>query len=238
MLNINASRILNSQNMLLSAAVASVQEGALLSVVMEGGQARVTPSTGGSAEIIAGFARSQYLNPISAPRTEDLVIPASGTYAVTLARTPIAPDTNSSAVLLVAGVPTSAFVWDTTPDATLDYWISGNVLTVFSADAGKTIRVTYEYNLTIAERDMIYGQGINDGGQGVTGGTDVITDAQVLFTDKFDKSDNWNVGGPVYSGAGGIVTLKNTGTLLPRVYVMSAPNGVGFGAFLGLYVSI
>lgn len=239
MLNLNASRIQYSTPVPLSATVASIKEGALLEQVMEGGRSTVVPSTGAAGARILGFARSQFMNPQSSPIVEDIIIPAApGPYTVTLSRTALNPSaTNCSANLLVNGVPGSAMVWDDTPDATLDFFIAGNVLTVHSADAGKRIRVVYEYALTVVEAAMLYGQGVTDAGQSTIRSVDCITNAPLLFTTEFDLSDNWAAGGLVYSGANGKVTLKTTGTLLPGVSVWQAPSTDVHG-FLGLMVSM
>lgn len=239
MLNLNASRIMYSTPVPLSATVASIKEGALLEVSMEGGRATVVPATGNAGAKILGFARSQFMNPQTSPMVEDILIPAApGPYTVTLSRTPLSPSaTTVGANLLVNGVPGSAMVWDDTPDATLDFFISGSVLTVHSSDAEKRIRVVYEYALTVTEAMLLYGHGVTDAAQSAIRSVDCISQAPLLFTTEYDRSDNWAAGGQVYSGAGGVVTLKTTGTLLPGVTVWQAPN-VDMHGFLGLQVSM
>lgn len=240
MLNVNASRITESLPMLLSSTVASIPEGAFCSVVLEGGSAKVAPCTGATGEILAGFARSQFLNPTTSPRTEDVVVSSSSPYVATLARTPLLPTTKVGAAFVAAGtgIAGTALTYNASPAATGDFAISGTTMTFHSSDAGKTIRVTYNYNLTVIEAQALYGQGVNDGGQSVTQGLDIVTDAQVLYTDMYDPSDAWHLGGPIYTQAGGKITLKTGGTLLPRCYVVQAPNGTGLNSFLGVYVSI
>jgi hypothetical protein len=239
MLNMNASRIAESGSFALSAAVTSVREGAALIGVMEGGSLVAKETAGGNAEVFLGFAAAQIATVTEAPKVEEVTIPASGPFTVTLAKTPLAPATRVGVqVINAAGEVTATFAWDA--NATLaagEFIISGNVITFHTDDASKRVRITYVYAPTVTEARMIYGQGVGDGAQSVIGAVGVIRRAPVLFTDMYDSSDNWAAGGKVYTAAGGKVSLKNAGTLLPGVTVLQAPS-IANGGLLGLVVSV
>lgn len=234
MLNLNISRIELSQMMPKSDLVASIAEGALLVGVMEGGRLVAKPSTGSGTERPLGFGRSQFMNPVSAPKVETTVVPASP-YKITLQKTP-----NHAAVgdigVFINGV--AATVAATSPGGTGEaQWVVGSKDIIFhSTDATKDIKVVYSYDLTLIEAQMLYGQGIGDAGQSVVNGLDVITKAQVLFTDFYDASDNWaTTSGPIKCGPGGKMTLAGSGTPLDKCYVIQAPTANN--PFLGVYVS-
>lgn len=237
MLNLNASRIAESSTFALSAAVTSVREGAALIGVMEGGALVAKETAGGGSEIFLGFAAAQHVTATEAPKVEEATIPASGAYTITLAKTPLNPTTGVGVQFIDAnGVVTSALVYDA--NGTLiagEFSIVGSVVTFHSTDAGKKVRITYKFAPTLTEARMIYGQGVGDGAQSTIGAVGAITRAPILFTDMFDASDNWAAGGPVYTAAGGKVSLKNAGTLLPGVVVVQAPS-IANAAMLGLSV--
>jgi hypothetical protein len=93
--------------------------------------------------------------------------------------------------------------------------------------------VGFRYKPTVQEATLIQGSGPVGGFSGAQylGVTGVITEGDV-FTDHFDASDNWAAGGAVHLGAGGIFTLKTTGTELKGVNILEAP--AAGSAFLGL----
>ena len=86
MINLNSSRIELSQPMPISETVASIMEGVVLVTALESGRAVVKPSTGSGSEIVAGFARSQFMNPTDSPKIETVTIPVGG--VVTLGKYP------------------------------------------------------------------------------------------------------------------------------------------------------
>lgn len=228
------SRIFASQSAKLHSNYSSIEEGTLLVWSMEGGEGVVKPAAGSSTELIAGIARSQYINATEAPMVEEFTIPGSGAYTVTLAKTPLSPDTRVGVVFTNNG---ELGVVDTTPDATLDFFVSGKVVTFHSADAGRPVRITYRYAPTLLEAQVLYGQGIGDAAQSITGMIEIVTSAQIISVTNYDPTDDWTVGGPVYSGAGGVMTLKTSGKLIGSANVLVAP-GATNGGMLSVYISV
>lgn len=225
MLNMNASAIGATAQGDLHSTVVSIEEGACAIWVMENGKATLKPTAGATGENFAGICLSQVQNATYGVMVEDVTIPSSSPYTVTLAKTAVAPDTDSSGYLLNAnGTLGSALVWDATADASLDYSISGRTLTVHSADAGKKVRIIYRYALTVVEAQYLYGDAYGDAAQGMVNGVGLALEG-IIYTDKFDASCDWAAGGTVYTGANGTFTLKTDGTSLAgKVTVHQAPS--------------
>ena len=234
MLDVNRSRAERSQTGVLGSTVASLEEGTLMVSIVENGKGVLVPSTGTSTELIAGISRMQMLTPTVGTRVEVVTIPATSTYTVTLGKTPLLPATRVAAVL-ASGTPL-AYGAGGTP-STGEFKIAGAVVTFNSAQAGLVVTITYKYNLTVTEAQMLYGQGVGDAAIAATNSIEIITAAQAIYTDKFDPSANWAAGGSVYSGANGEFTKTNTGTLINNCYVIEAPSAASNG-FLGLYFSV
>ena len=231
MLDLNACRIMTSQVMPKSSAVVSIKEGALLAVISENGRGVVAPAAGSNTESPLGVARSQFMTPVDAPRVDLFTVPDN--FEVTLPKTPNGEVgvRNQATGLMLTKVANAGLI-----DAATKYSIAGSVVTVHSSLEGVAIQVTSRYDLTVNEAHALYGQGIGDGAQSVTDTVDVITSAQILSTDQYDPTDNWDAGGRLYSGAGGIFTLKNTGTPLETVRILAAPSTTN--GFLQLYFSM
>jgi hypothetical protein len=228
MLNPNTSRVSTTSTLALASTVGSVKEGTLMSAIMEGGVAVGIASTGAATEDVRGFAMSQVMDVMSAPKVEEATVPSVAPFTIVLVKTP-----DSAAVGRFAYNPVTT-AYDTPVTGST---VSGKTITFLPADAGKKVRIVYSYAPTIVEAQMIFGQGIGDAAQSVVGGTTIVTDAPLLFISNFDATDNWALGGKVYSGANGNVSLKNTGTLLPGVRVAVSPAATSDG-FLGLVVKM
>lgn len=229
MLDMNKSRIHKSTMHTLGSSVSALEEGLILAASMEGGRQVVGPALGVSGEVLVGFSRSAVQNPTTAKRVERVTVPASGAYTVTLGRTPkTAVASNMSVALVTAGVVTSTVltVVTGTPASATEVKVVGTTMTFHADDAGLTYQVTYSYDLTVSESSTLFGDSVNDGGQTLVGGVDVIEDAPVLYTTCYDPTDNWAVGGQVYADAGGILTLKSTtNTALPAgCRIVEAPS--------------
>lgn len=188
------------------------QEGTVMIAQMETGLGRVLPSAGSAGEIFAGFAYNYSEVPTTRPMVEVVTIPATSPYDVTLANTPLNPTTDIH-VLFPNG---SSGVYDTTPDATLDFHnSSGNVLTFHSSDAGLVVTVTYRYTLSVAQAAYEYG----DGSQpfvrrptGVLKKVGLITQG-LVYTDMYHTGAAWDDSAIVniQTGAGGLLVRGGSG---------------------------
>lgn len=228
MLDLNSSRIYKSEMANLHSTVSSVEEGTALVTVMENGIAVVKPAAGIPAERFVGLALSQVINAAVAPVIETIVVPTGG-GVVTLVANPI-------------GVPAvrqggTAFAKD--PAATAGKFIhAGRKLTFAAADAGKTLTVLYDKELTVLEAQTLYGQGILDGAQSVIQATGVVTQAEAIFTTLYDKDSNWWAENPgaIYTAADGKLSLDDSGSMIAGAYVVHAPTPTS--PFLGIHVNV
>lgn len=232
MLDVNRTRVIASQMMSLASTVASIEEGSLVATYIESGKAVIAAADGTSGQVIAGVTRSQILNPTTAPKVEIVTVPSSSPYTVTLAKTPISP--GATTVSAVRTDTLAKLTYNAT-DADGRFSISGKTVTFNSAQAGVEVKITYRYTLTLIEAQMLYGMGIGDAAQSVVNGSEVITHAQVLYTDKYDASSNWENPTALYSGAGGVFTMSTSGVLLPKCYVIEAPTAAN--GLLGVYIN-
>lgn len=213
------TRVIQSQMIPKHSSVVSVEEGSVLVRAMENGKATARPSTGAANELCVGISRAQFVNPTEAPMVETFKVPAASPFTVTLAKTPLLPDT-----AVGCWIDGSAGVVDTTPDATLDFFIVGNVATFHADDAGKTVKMSYRYALTVTEAQILYGQAVGDAAMSVVDGLDSITAAQQVATTMFDPLIDWAAGGVVTSGAGGRLTVGGNGPVIDKCYVLEAPS--------------
>jgi len=238
MLKIESTRILTSMPVPLSSTVASIMEGVVAIGVMENGVMCAKPSAGNTGEVVLGIAMSQVMNPTVAPKVEEFTIPATP-FQITLSKTPLNAATQIGVQVIDSSgnyVSNMTYIASSVVTGRFISTAASRVITFAAADTGLLVRVTYTYAPTLVEAAMIYGQGIGDAAQSAINSVSVVTNASILFTDQYDPSDNWSIGGPVYTQANGLLTLKTSGTLLPTVKVMQAP-GIGTDGFLGVFFS-
>ena len=226
-LNISRLRFDSSRMVSLHSSVTRIEEGTLLQSVIEGGKEVVLAATGASGERIAGLALNNPGQMSVAPRYEEVTVPSQAPYTVTLANAPI---NGSVRIAPVAGG--AAFTSGTV--ATGVYGLSGRVVTFDAADAGKKLRVSYKYNPTVVEAQALYGQHPFEDPQGIIRATGVLYHADEIYLTNFDPASDWwaSTPGPIYSGAGGVVTKSSGGVLLEDCFVIAAPSAVS--PFLGL----
>lgn len=211
----------------LASSVAVVDEGLALIHTLESGKGVMTLSTGANTDKFAGISQSKAYRPTVGRMVEAFTVPASGTYAVTLGRTPRGT-ASDRAVFNAAG---SALTSAASVDANTKYNLTGKVVTVHSDLAGQTIRVQYSYDLTATEAALLYGTSDTPLDFGVSRNVGVITTG-VVFTDAWDPTSNWGAAiGGIYLGADGLFTKTTSGTLLDAV-VASVP--VPGDPFLGI----
>ena len=225
MLQLANTRFGSTFNRAVATGVTIYTEGTALSYVMEGGQAKVRPSTGASGEVFAGVSLSR--NSQSHRLTEVLMVsvPASAPYQVTLPHAPIAGQ------FVVRGLA----IADASPAAG-EAQLVGTTLTFNAAQAGKSFEVGVAFVPSIEESIAASGNdpvgGLASSSVGFIG---VIKEGDV-FTDQYDVTADWIGNGvdpvPVFLGANGLFTTKTGGTQLGSVTVMQVPTAGN--AFLGL----
>lgn len=222
MLDLNKSQLIETRVENLSASVVNVDEGTPMVHVLEGGRAACKPATGAAKEVFVGVAVGRSTTPTVVPYYERLTVPASGTYKVTLSKT------LNGSVGVVALVNSDGSITPLTAGSASnanEYSISGQEITVNSAQAGKTLQVNYRYSISMAEAMLRYSfnafapAAINIGTQGL------IATGEV-FVDNFDPTSNWagftNVTDTPIKLGNGVFTLSGSGSAITAV-VTSVP---------------
>ena len=196
-------------------------EGLVLVRAQAAQAAGVLPSTGGTAEIFAGFSiagtsaapfAEGYTN-----KQETFVVPATG--RVTLQFTP---------------VPNQVFVFDvTTGTAVATPTIVGNQVT--GLEVGDEVVVTYKYILNVVQSRALQGDVQPGGYSGAYIGQIGLIKRGLIYTSNFDASKNWAAATGMKAAAGGQVTDQSgTGIAIPGVIVALPTSEV---TFLGLEFS-
>lgn len=188
----------------------------------------VKPSEGAEGEQFVGVAMSQQLTVEYMPKVEDLSVPATGTYVVHLENTPVS---GSLAVISpVAGVLTSG-----TPATGEDkYSISGTTITVNSARASESLRVSYRYSPTVVEAKAIQGDIPPGGSAGILLGTVGVIRRGDVYTSEYDTTVDWSDPVAVYLADNGLFTTDSNSDTATKVNatVISIPSASN--PFLGL----
>jgi hypothetical protein len=183
--------------------------------------AGVLPSTGGTAELFAGFSiagtsAAPFLEGFT-NKQETLTVPATGT--VTLQFAPVANQT---------------FVFDTTTNSAIATpTVSGKNIT--GLPAGDEVVVTYKYQLSVVQARSLEGDTQPGGYSGAYIGQIGLLKRGILYTSQFDASKNWAAATSVKAAAGGQVTDQSgTGITLPAQIIAVPTSEV---TFLGLEFS-
>ena len=234
MLNVNDSVLMTTRNYTLSTSVPFVDEGNAMVGKLENGKLAISPSTGVGNEAFVGFSIQRGSTPTVVPNVERFVVPATGPYTITTSKS---RDTASGLGVFLVDLVTNARTPLTAGSAAnaTEYSVAGNVITVNSAQAGKTVEVLYRYPISLAEAMLKFAF---DAFQPATASLEVmgvISEGEV-YTDRFEFTSDWNSwvpGQAIKLGAGGVVTLGGTGTAINAI-VVQVP-GVGSG-MLGLMV--
>lgn len=153
-----SSITISSEYPVLSTVTANIEEGAALILVPQTGnpQNAVKLSDGSSsAEIFVGLAWQAYTLPTVMTQVDTVVVPSASPYTATLSYTPNSASTLTSA----SGSVTGALTYTSPPNSTGQYAISGTTITFNSAQAGETVTVYYQYNLTVAQAQSLVGNG-------------------------------------------------------------------------------
>jgi hypothetical protein len=233
MLDLNKCQLIETRVEKLSTTVSSIEEGVPMVHILENGAAAAIPCTGAANEGFIGFTIQRSQTPTNVPLVEQLVIPTGAPYTITLSKALFGTaigvaviNTDGSRTILGAGTPAS-----NAPD----YSISGQVITVNSAQAGKTLEISYRYAISLAEAMLKWAFNAFAPATFVLDNIG-LCDVGEIYTDRFDPASNWagwTLGTPVKLAAGGIVSLGGSGGNIP-CYVSSVP-GVN-SPLLGLRV--
>lgn len=236
MINQGKTRWFNSLNHDVVTGSAVIQEGAVLTKVMEGGVAKVRACN--ADERIYGFALHQRTVADKSTKVEDFVVPA--TLSQVLAKAPV------GGVALVkrtvaagsgtVGVMTVVGVAPTTVD---EVQLSDQTLTFHADASGDHIEVTYEHELTYAEHVRLVGEGVPGllTAMQAIGSIGVITNG-VVFTDQYDVTVDWATVDEtkIVAAAGGKLGYNATATAADaRIFIESVPS-VG-NPFLGVRIA-
>lgn len=183
--------------------------------------AGVLPSTGGTAELFAGFSiagtsAAPFLEGFT-NKQESLTVPATGT--VTLQFAPLANQT---------------FVFDHSTNAAISpVVVAGKNVT--GLPPGDEVTVTYKYQLTVTQARSLEGDVQPGGYSGAYIGQIGCVKRGLIFISTFDASKNWAAATSVKAAAGGQVTDQSgTGITLPAQIVALPTTEV---TYLGLEFS-
>lgn len=215
------TRIENSRQREVASGFAVGQEGLALVFTADNGVGKVRPSAGGvNTERFAGFAMSHTMVPTSATFFGE--VKAVGT-TLTLPQTPIAGQLYllDGAQVLTAGAPGNAN----------EYSISGNVVTLHSGQADKSITVALRYALTVEQAILLHGEGMAGdlASSDIYDRTGTVT-AGIIATDQYTINTPFTAGGPAYLGANGQVTATaGSNTIIPNCSVQEVPSAANGG---------
>ena len=206
------------------------EEGVLLASVLDAatGTERVLP-TDGTAQVIAGFALRDNADHATTSLVESVTVPAAAPYEVQLQENNLVastPGDGTTASLSAMDGTTQMTNADDTSAGAGSVGVNDvtGLLNFNVADAGKTIVVTYRYNLTVAEsRLQFYQRNINNEASTLFGQVGVGQGHGEIFTDMFDATIDWSLAPAITSGAGGTITSGGSGTTLDA-RVISVPN--------------
>lgn len=209
------------------------REGVVLRSVLEAGAEKVQKADGSASTYsIAGFAISDNETIGIIPVVEDFTIPAApGPYTVQLAHTSIVGTVPNSSIRVME-VGGSDWTESATAPSTTQFQpvVTTGVITFAAADAGKSVRVWYRANLTVAEARLRYFQrNINNDAGAIFNTVVVGSGTGEIFTAEYDTNVDWSTAKPgstgvITSGADGILTIGGSGTAIPGAKVVHVPD--------------
>jgi len=204
-------------------------EGACLIADTSGGELAVKPAAGSTGEQFVGVSLSQQLTIEYLPMVEVASVPAESAYTITLGHTPVAGS------LLIVGASTGTIAAGNPGTTTAQYSISGATITFHADQADEAMTISYRYAPTVIEAKTLQGDIPPGGAAGlILDSVGVIRRGDIL-TSEYDTSVAWTDNPPaVYTGANGLFTTDNSGTLLTNVTVTQVPSASE--PFLGLEI--
>lgn len=230
MLDINKSMFIDTYPLDVASTVTALEEGTALVYVMENGKGKVKASTGAASEIFAGVAVSRATTPTVAPMVEELTIPATAPYTVTLARLPV----GAIGVVLVDGETRTVLAAIGSAPTAAQYTRTGKDITVHADNAGAVLKVVYSYTLTHQEAVLKFNF---DAFASVDLAVVPVVGAVyegVVYTTFYDNTVDWDSFGaqPVKLAADGKFTLGGSGASV-NAQIVEAPSANSNG-FLGI----
>jgi hypothetical protein len=199
-----------------------VEEGVCLVATLDAttGEEVVAMSAGAEGEVLAGFAIRDNADHATTSVVEEGTVPtAPAALTITLANNNIKTTDGGHAGNL-ADMRVECPVG--TELTKVDGAVAGNgevavepttgVLVFHSDESATAYRVTYRYNLTVAEARLTFFQrNINNEAGALFGQLGVGMGIGEIYTDMFNNALDWSAGTLMHTGAGGLITQGGTG---------------------------
>lgn len=188
------------------------EEGLTLISTLESGVETAGLSTG-NAGLVVGFSSDNSVIPTEKVEIEKVVIPATGTLAVTLL-----PNIVTGSVRVHNDTDNADWTEGTVADAATKYAlnVTNGILTVGLLGAGDSFTVTYRRKLSNTESQALYGDvrpGLDFNQK--NGEVSVMKGQGEIYTDRWDSSADWSAATEAFAGANGM--------LIPAAGAGSAP---------------
>ena len=206
------------------------EEGQGLVAVMEGGIEKVQPAEAAVGEKVVGFAMFRQLTFSTAAVVEDHIIPTAAPFVIELGKQHLI----AGQIRVQNMVAPGDFVPAAAPPAVaagefLADLVHGTVEFNGAADAGKTVRVYYRYDLTVAESiQQFYQAPTNMPDPNFFSQVGVGKGKGRVFTMYYDQSVDWAGAAVVPALAGaptpGMICDGGAGPEIPNARVVSVPS--------------
>ena len=203
------------------------EEGQGLVAVMEGGVEKVMPSEAGVDEKVVGFAMFRQKTFATAAVVEDHIIPTAAPFVIELGKQHLIPGQVRVQNMVAPGdftpavappaVAAGEFLADTT---------HGTVEFNGAADAGKTVRVYYRYDLTVAEAlQQFYEAPTNHPDPNFFSQVGVGKGKGRVFTMYYNQGVDWSLATGVKLGLNGVLEDQTgAGPSVPNARVVQVPS--------------
>jgi hypothetical protein len=198
-----------------------VEEGVCLVASLDAttGEEVVAMSAGASGEVLAGFAIRDNADHATTSVVEEGTVPTSpAALTITLANNNIVastPGDGSTANMRVeCPVGTALTLVDGAVAANGQCAVepATGVLVFHSDESATAYRVTYRYNLTVAESRLTFFQrNINNEAGAIFGQLGVGMGIGEIYTDMFNSTLDWSAGTQPTTGANGLITQGGNG---------------------------
>lgn len=210
------------------------REGVVLRSVLEAGEEKIQKADASASTYqIAGFAISDNEAIGIVPVVEDLTVPASpGPYTVQLKYASLVGTAPNSSVRVLDVVGAADLTETAGAPASGEFQpnVATGLLTFHSDEAGKSIRVFYRANLTVAQsRLMFFQRNINNEAGAIFNTVAVGGGVGEIYTAEYDTNVDWSTAVPgganaITTGADGVLTIGGSGTTIPGGRVIHVPD--------------
>lgn len=228
MLDLNRCSIMESHIMPLLSTIGNLEEGVPMIHQLENGEGVVAIAAGAGGEKFAGVSQSKHIRPTNNRMVETLRVPSSGTFAVTLSRTP----TGAAADRGVFNAAGTALTSAGSVTTNAQYNLTGRVVTVHSDLAGQDITIQYQYDFSATEAAMLFGSDLAILDTVPSKNIGLITVGRI-YTDKYNPGVNWATTASVKLGAGFFDGAGGSGVAIDAVVIKVPAAG---DAMLGLHL--